>query len=141
MSGRFILAHAEARRRALAYVAEAPQGWVVSIKPATRSTEQNAKLWAALTDLAEQVNWHGQRLTKEEWKDVMTAGLKRQKVVPGIDGGFVVLGSQTSRMSKGELSDLLELIAAFGAQHEVTFSEPHCEPVVRQHELNRKEPA
>ncbi len=80
-------------------------------------------MWAMLTELSKQVVWHGQRLTKEEWKDVMTAGLKRQKVVPGIDGGFVVLGSSTSRMGKAELSDLMELIAAFGAERGVEFAE------------------
>jgi hypothetical protein len=43
--------------------------------------------------------------------------------VPGIDGGFVVLGSSTSRMDKSEMSELLELIGAFGAQQGVEFSE------------------
>jgi hypothetical protein len=119
----FILAHPEARRRAMAAVAEAPEGHTVTVKPATRSGEQNSKLWALLGELAAQVNWHGQRLTDAEWKDVLTAGLKRHKVVPGIDGGFVVLGSSTSRMTKPELSELIELIYAFGAQQGVAFHE------------------
>ena len=37
------------------------------------------------------MNWHGQKLTPDEWKDVMTAAPKKQRVVPA-DGGFVVLG-------------------------------------------------
>jgi hypothetical protein len=119
----FVLSHPEARRRAMACVADAPEGYTVTVKPATRSGEQNAKLWALLGELAAQVNWHGQRLTDAEWKDVLTAGLKRQKVVPGIDGGFVVLGSSTSRMTKPELSELIELIYAFGAQQGVVFNE------------------
>jgi hypothetical protein len=119
--GRFILQHELARKRALAYVADCPAGWVVTVKPPTRSLDQNAKLWACLSDLASQVVWHGQRLEASEWKDVMTAALKRQKVVPGLEGGFVVLGSSTSRMGKAELSELIDLIHAFGAQHDVTF--------------------
>lgn len=118
-----ILAHPEARRRAMAAVADAPPGFVVTIAPPSRNSAQNARLWAMLTELSEQVVWHAQRLTKEEWKDVMTAGLKRQKVVPGMDGGFVVLGSSTSKMSKAELSELMELIAAFGAERGVEFAE------------------
>ena len=51
----------------------------------------------------------------------MTASLTRQKVVPGIDGGFVVLGQSTSRMSKAEMCELQELIEAFGAQQGVRF--------------------
>lgn len=95
----------------------------LEVRPQKRSGEQNRLLWAALTDLSQQVVWHGQKLTPEEWKDVMTAGLKRQKVVPGIDGGFVVLGSSTSRMTKAEFSELVELMHAFGAERGVTFSE------------------
>jgi hypothetical protein len=119
----WIMAHAEARRRAVAGVEEAPEGWVVTISPPKRSLEQNAALWARLGEIAEQVEWHGQHLTSAEWKDVFSAALKKQKAVPGIDGGFVILGSSTSRMSKAELSDLLELIASFGAERGVEFSE------------------
>jgi hypothetical protein len=119
----FILAHPEARRRAMAAVAEAPEGFSVTVAPPSRNTAQNARLWALLTEISDQVDWHGQKLTKDEWKDVFTAGLKRQKVVPGLDGGFVVLGSSTSRMSKAELSDLMELISAFGAERGVEFAE------------------
>ncbi len=88
----------------------------------TRTLEQNAALWAALGDVAAQVDWHGQKLTPEEWKDVFTAALKRQKVVPGIDGGFVVLGTSTSRMTKAQLSELLDLAHAFGAERGVRFA-------------------
>lgn len=119
----FILAHAEARRRAIANVQAAPDGYKVTVQPPPRSLEQNAKLWATLTEISQQVQWHGQRLEPIEWKDVFTAALTRQKVVPGIDGGFVVLGSSTSRMSKATLGELIELIHAFGAEHGVEFNE------------------
>lgn len=119
----FIMAHSEARRRAMAAVADAPQGYAVTVAPPKRSLEQNAALWARLGEIAEQVEWHGQHLAAAEWKDVFSAALKKQKAVPGIDGGFVILGSSTSRMSKAELSDLLELIASFGAERGVQFAE------------------
>jgi len=88
-----------------------------------RSIEQNARLWAMLTDVARQVEWHGQRLSKEDWKEMFTAALKRQRVVPGLEGGFVVLGASTSQMTVGELSELMELIAAFGVEHGVEFKD------------------
>lgn len=93
-------------------------------KKATRSTEQNALLWAMLDDIAKQVTWHGQKLTADEWKDMATAALKRQKVVPGIDGGFVVLGSRTSRMTVAEMTELIDFLDAFGAQQGVKFKAP-----------------
>ena len=63
-----------------------------------------------------------QRLTEDEWKDVFTASLKQQKVVPGIDGkSFVVCGQRTSSMPKSDFSNLIELIYAFGAENGVNF--------------------
>lgn len=88
-----------------------------------RTADQNARLWAMLGEIAVQVPWHGQHLGKEEWKDVFTAALKKQKVVPGIDGGFVVLGTSTRRMTKEELSELMEFVLYFGTEHGVTFKE------------------
>ena len=95
----------------------------VTVKPERRSNDQNALMWSLLTEVSQQVDWHGQKLEPAEWKDVFSASLKRQKVVPGLDGGFVVLGSSTSRMDKQECSELIELIYAFGAQHGVQFRE------------------
>ena len=96
--------------------------WVLTIKRATRSTQQNARLWAMLGEISEQVEWYGRKLTPEEWKHVFTAALAKQDVVPGIDGGFVMLGKSTSQMSKAEMSDLQTLMEAFGAERGVRFS-------------------
>lgn len=97
---------------------------VVEIKPETRTLAQNARLWAMLTDVSKQVNWYGRKLTPENWKDVLTAALTKQDVVPGIDGGFVALGKSTSNMTKLEMSELQDLIEAFGAQQGVRFTAP-----------------
>ena len=86
-----------------------------------RSIEQNRLMWANLTDIAEQVDWYGNKLHKEEWKDVLTAALKQQKVVPGIEGGFVVLGARTSKMTVAEMTEMIELSTAFGTQQGVKF--------------------
>jgi hypothetical protein len=96
---------------------------VLAIKPKTRSLEQNARLWVLLEAISKQVVWHGQKLTAEEWKDCATASLKRHKVVPGIEGGFVVLGQRTSNMTVAERVELQEFLEAFGAQHNVDFGE------------------
>lgn len=95
----------------------------IEVRAEKRSDAQNRLLWARLGELARQVNWHGQKLAAEEWKDVLTAALKKQRVVPGVDGGFVVLGQRTSQMSKTEMTELLDLIGAFGAQQGVEFAE------------------
>ena len=78
-------------------------------------------MWANLEDIAQQVIWYGVKLTKDEWKDVLTAALKKQKVVPGIEGGFVVIGARTSKMTVPEMTELIELSTAFGTQQGVKF--------------------
>ena len=120
---RFRLVHEEARRRALEAVKTAQDGMVVEIKEPSRSLDQNAKLWPMLTDISKQVDWYGQKLSEDEWKDVFSASIKKQKAVPGLEGGFVVCGRSTSKMTKREFSDLLEVMYAFGADKGVQWSE------------------
>ena len=86
-----------------------------------RSLNQNRMMWANLEDIAQQVVWYGVKLTKDEWKDVLTAALKKQKVVPGIEGGFVIIGARTSKMTVPEMTELIELSTAFGTQQGVKF--------------------
>lgn len=88
-----------------------------------RSTLQNRLLWALLRDLSEQVVWHGMSLSPDEWKDLATASLKKHRIVPGMDGGFVMVGGHTSRMTTKEFSDLLETIYAFGGENGVQWSD------------------
>lgn len=100
-----------------------PVGWKITITPPGRTLDQNAKLWPMLDDLAKQVVWYGEKLDREDWKDVLTASLKKYRVVPGIEGGFVACGMHTSKMSKRDFSELIELIYAFGAEKNVVWSE------------------
>lgn len=89
-----------------------------------RSLEQNRRLWAVLADVSKQVEWYGRYLPSEAWKDIFSAALERQDVVPGIEGGFVMIGGRTSKMTKQRFADLLTLIDAFGADHGVKWSDP-----------------
>lgn len=118
----FRLVNQAVRRAALDALISAPDGYVVEIKPRTRSLDQNALLWSLLADVSKQVDWHGQKLASEDWKHVFSASLKQQRAVPGLDGGFVVLGQSTSKMSVKDMSELCELIQAFGAQQNVKWS-------------------
>lgn len=96
---------------------------VLKVEPEKRSNEQNKRLWAMLSDVSRQVDWYGQTLSSEDWKHIFTASLQKTRAVPGIDGGIVVLGQSTSRMTKAEMSELQTLIEAFGAEHGVDFTD------------------
>lgn len=120
----FVMAHQEARRRAVMAIQNAPDGYVVKITPPTRTLEANAAMWAALNDVAQQVVWHGRKLDTESWKHIFSSSLKKQDVVPNLDNtGFVVLGQSTSKFTKGEMGDMLELIHSFGAERGVVFGD------------------
>lgn len=111
------------RSRAINWIEKAPPGTRVEFKAAQRSNAQNDRMWAMLTDVATQVRWHGIPLKADDWKMIFLDALKRElRTVPNIDGtGIVVLGKSSSDLSKAEMSDLIELIHAFGAEHGVTF--------------------
>jgi len=91
----------------------------LEVKKATRSTEQNSLFWSLLGDLSKQCEWavDGQmiKLSPEEIKHILTASLKRhQRMARGIDGGLVVLGQSTSRMTVAEMAELITLGHAYG---------------------------
>lgn len=112
------------RQRAARWAMQAPPGTRVEFKAPKRTVPQNDLLWSRLTEIATQVEWHGQKLTTNDWKDIFTAGLRKARVVPNLDGdGFVLLGMHTSAMSKEEMTNLLDLIDAFAAERGITFRE------------------
>lgn len=113
------------RTRIASWAGKAPFGTRVDFKAAKRSIPQNDRMWAMLTDIAKQLPWHGIKLRPDDWKLLFMDALKRElRMVPNLDGtGFVNLGRSSSDLSKGEMSDLMELIASFGAQHGVKFGD------------------
>ena len=119
----FFLINPQVKQNAMQAIKMASENMICEIKKKTRSLEQNAKMWAMLAEVSDQVNWYGNKLTSDEWKDVFSASLKSQKVVPGIDGGFVVCGQRTSKMTKSEMTELIELMMAFGAERGVKFAD------------------
>lgn len=131
MKRSFILAHQEARRRALEAVQTAPDGYAVTVSEPTRNLEQNAAQWPILDAFAEQLEWpvNGAmcKLTPEEWKDILTAAFKQEtvRVAMGLNGGMVMLGQRTSKFSKREFSEWLDFLNATAAARGVVVN-PHC---------------
>jgi hypothetical protein len=111
------------RNKATRWVAQAPAGTRVEFKAPKRSLPQNDRMWAMLTDVATQLPWHGIKLSADDWKLIFLDALKRElRMVPNLDGsGFVNLGRSSSDLSKEEMTNLIDLISAFGANHGVVF--------------------
>lgn len=123
----FVLAHPEARRRALACVAEAPAMYVVEVREQKRNLEQNAYLWVILQHFAEQLEWPVNgvmcKLSAEDWKTLLSAAYKResQRVACGIDGGMVMLGMRTSKMGRRVFAEFMEFVLSVAADRGVVI--------------------
>lgn len=115
------------RRRAAEWCMALKDGTRVEFKGPKRSLPQNDLMWALLTEIATQLKWHGQKLTPDDWKLQFLDALRRAKkeelhLVPNLDNsGFVNLSVSSSDLSRDEMSELIELILAFGANHGVVF--------------------
>lgn len=125
----FRLAHATARRLAHEAIDSAPDNWIVRVTEPTRSLEQNSLLHAAISDIAKQLKWCGETLSDEDWKRLLVAAWARAekqpvRLIPAIDGqGFDALYRRTSRMTKAELSSLIEYLYAWGSDQGVKWSD------------------
>lgn len=118
------------RAKACSWVMSSPSGTRLEFKAPRRSVPQSDKMWAMLTDISRQLKHHGLKLSAEDWKLLFLDALKRDKrLVPNLDGnGFVALGTRSSDLSKQEMSDMIELISAYGATHGVVWGDER-EPV------------
>ena len=126
MSRALVIVNSQAVRDKIArWAMTVPWNTRVEMKAPKRSVPQSDKMWASLTDIAQQQRYHGLRLSAEDWKLLFLDALKREtRMVPNLDGnGFVNLGRSSSDLSKDEMSNLIEIIMEWGARHGVIFQE------------------
>jgi hypothetical protein len=119
MKSIFILAHEQARQNALQGVKTAPQGYVVEIRPKTRSLEQNALLHALIQEIAKSVIWAGSKREVDTWKRLLTAAWLRARgepieMLPAIDGnGVDIVFRRTADLTIPEMNELIDYIQAW----------------------------
>jgi hypothetical protein len=108
----------------------ADQPYIITIDEPKRSLLRNAQLHAVLSDIAEQLQWHGHYYDVEDWKRMLTAGwmratARRIKLVPAVDGsGVDVLYQRTSKLNEGECRELIQYVYAWGVDNGVRFRDP-----------------
>jgi hypothetical protein len=123
-----VIATAEDRDRVLRTIAATPIPFRVEVKGAKRTLPQNARMWAMLTDIARQYAWDGKQREPEVWKHLFLKALgKEYEAVPSLDGqGLVYIGGSSSDLSDEEMTDLIELMFAWGSdpEHPVEWSDP-----------------
>lgn len=101
----------------------APIDAVVTVREGTRSLDQNAMMWACLSDIA-RAKPEGRSMSPETWKAAFMSALGYEIVwQPGIeDAPPFPAGFRTSRLSKARMADLLTFILAYGDRHGVQWS-------------------
>ena len=136
----FHLVHAEARRRAQEAVRDANEGWVVRLSEPKKSRDQEAKYHAMFGDIARQVDVNGIKLSEESMKRALVSAFKidtkddpdlsqywramaDMKMFVGFRGEIVLDGDQTRKFPKPLASALIEWLYAFGAEHNVIWSD------------------
>lgn len=123
----FVLAHDLARQRAVQAVQNAPEGWAVRITEPTRTLEQNAKLHAIFSDVAQQEKYIGRELTATQWKTLFISGHAvatglGADMVPGLENEFVNIRESSANMSVARMSSLIEYTTAWGSQQGVIWT-------------------
>jgi hypothetical protein len=117
----------------MAYLADAPDGYVVSITPPTRNSEQNARCHAMLTDIARQADHFGRKWPAGIWKRLTVAAFMREAneqplMIPALDGvGVDVIYEKTSTMSVRQMANYITWLRALGDEKGVVWSEPQNE--------------
>ena len=97
----------------------------VELKEPKRTTPQNDRMWAMLTDIAAQAMLGGKRFNADQWKVIFLHALGQEiQLLPSLDGkSFVPWGQSSSDLSVAEMTGLIELMFAFGAEHGVQFQD------------------
>jgi hypothetical protein len=113
----------EVRATAKSWIDKAPFGTRVEFKASKRSLPQNDRMWAMLTDVAQQAEHMGRKYAAHQWKVIFLAAIGREvQFIPSLDGKtFIPWGQSSSDLSVGEMTELMEFIASWGAQNGVTF--------------------
>ena len=106
-------------------IEKAPRDAVVKISAAKRSDDQNAKMWAMLSDIS-RAKPEGRAHIPEIWKCIFMAALGHEvKFEMGLDNQPFPIGFRTSKLTTPQMSDLIEFIYAYGAQNNVKWSEEY----------------
>lgn len=124
MNGQTVILRGTSQRDfAKQLVDRAPADAVVNIQQARRTTDQNALMWALLSDVS-RAKPEGRLATPDVWKSLfMHACGHATQFEIGLNGQPFPTGFRTSRLTKAQMGDLIETIQDYGARHDVRWSE------------------
>ncbi|WP_369723309.1 recombination protein NinB [Bradyrhizobium sp. LLZ17] len=120
-----VLSNPGMRQKAHRWIEQAPPHTRLDFKGPQRTVEQSDRMWAMLTDIATQATLNGRKWTTDQWKVIFLHELGREaQFIPSLDGKFIPYGQSSSDLSIKEMSDLIESMFAFGAEHGIQWNDP-----------------
>lgn len=123
MTQTVILRGKEQRTLAQRMIEAAPVDAVVRIAPKTRSLDQNALMWALLSDVS-RAKPMGRKHTPEVWKALFCHACGHAvQFELGLNGQPFPTGFSTSKMTVQEMSDLVTYILAWGDEQGVRWTQ------------------
>lgn len=121
MTQTVILRGREQRTLAQRMIEAAPVDAVVRIAPKGRSLDQNALLWALLSDVSREKPL-GRMHTPEVWKTLFCHACGHAvQFEMGLNGQPFPTGFSSSKLTKDQFSDLLEFVLSYAAENGVTL--------------------
>lgn len=111
------------RERAIRTIQSAPAGSMVEIGAPRRTLDQNSLLWVYLSRIS-AAKPGGRKLSPDVWKALfMHACGHAVQFEVGLDGSPFPLGFRSSKLTKAQMGDLLDFIAAWAGENGVDLSE------------------
>jgi hypothetical protein len=125
MTQTIILRGPEQRALAKRLIDAAPVDGIVRISEPTRNLDQNARMWAMLSDVS-RAKPEGRHWTPETWKCAFMHSLGHQvQFCEGLDNsGPFPLGFRSSRLTVKQMADLITVIQEYGDRHGVRWTDP-----------------
>lgn len=95
-----------------------PADWQVTGEG--RMTDKQRRMLNAVCDcLAKQLAWHGNRLSKDDWRHMLAGTMLGWRMMPAIDrgegaAGFIMLGGSSLNLSKSQAAEAITQAVQIG---------------------------
>ena len=125
----FRLVSDRVRQNALEAVRAAPDGWLVTVSEATRSSVQNRMMHALFQDMAKSgFEWDGEPRDASEWKALCVSGHTIATGLPakfsrGLEGELLNTRESTSKMGVARAASLITYVLAFCDTNGIALTE------------------
>jgi len=103
-------------------VDNAPDGYVLEIRPAKRSLDSNRYYWAVLGDISEQM------VVGKAYEPSIWHVYFKQLFLPDLmqelpDGSLSIVPPSSTKLTQKEFSEYLEKVVKWALEHDVRFSD------------------